>query len=84
MSDESEINRLLHDLSSRYAIPRRKAINALVEIGAPAVPGLIARLNDKNPEARKAAAEALEHIATPEALAAVAHWREKMGDDANV
>ncbi|NWG16842.1 MAG: HEAT repeat domain-containing protein [Chloroflexi bacterium] len=84
MSDESEIQSLLHDLGSRYAIPRRKAINALVEVGAPAVPGLIAQLNDKNPEAQKAAVEALERIATPAALAAVAHWRDKMGDDASV
>jgi HEAT repeat protein len=66
---------LLHDLGGRYAIPRRKAIDALVEIGADAVPGLIGELSDKNPEVQQAAAEALERIATPEALAALSGWR---------
>lgn len=82
--DEVELHRLLTELGSRYAIPRRKAIEALVTVGAPAVPGLITRLNDKNPEVQKAAAEALERIATPLAITAVSHWRDKVGDDASV
>lgn len=82
--DEVELHRLLTDLGSRYAIPRRKAIDALVAVGDSAVQGLIARLNDKNPEVQKAAAEALERIATPLAVTAVAHWRDKTGDDAGV
>lgn len=67
---------LLADLRGRYAVPRKKAADALVQIGAPAVPALIETLQHKNPEAQEAAADALTRIATPEALAAVALWKK--------
>jgi HEAT repeat protein len=41
----------------------------------PGVPALIAALKGEDGEVRQAAAEALERIATPEALSAVARWR---------
>jgi HEAT repeat protein len=74
------IAHLLHDLGSRYAIPRRKAIDALVAIGADAVPGLITELSDKNPDAQVAAAEVLERIGTPDALAALNAWRARRAE----
>lgn len=70
-----DIPHLLADLRGRYAIPRKKAVDALAEIGAEAVPGLIETLEGKNPEARDAAAEALARIDTPEAAAAVEKYR---------
>lgn len=70
-----DIPHLLADLRGRYAIPRKKAIDALAEIGAEAVPGLIETLEGKNPEAREAAAEALTRIGTAEAAAAVEKYR---------
>jgi HEAT repeat protein len=70
-----DIPHLLADLRGRYAIPRKKAIDALVEIGAEAVPGLIDVLNGKTSEAREAAVEALTRIGTPEAVAAVEKYR---------
>lgn len=73
---EAELHRLLLELRSRYTIPRRKAADALIAVGAPAVPGLIAALTDKNPDVQQTAADALERIATPEALAALNHWRQ--------
>ncbi len=76
--NEAELHALLLELGSRYAIPRRKAMEALITLGAPAVPGLIAALSGKNPDAQQAAAEALERIATPEALTALEHWRQGM------
>ncbi|HEX2906612.1 MAG TPA: hypothetical protein VHO69_07125 [Phototrophicaceae bacterium] len=51
--NEAELAQLLQELGSRYAIPRRKAITALVELGAPAVAGLITRLGDKNPDVQQ-------------------------------
>lgn len=73
-NNQAEIARLLREMSTRYAIPRKKAAEALVAIGADAVSGLIEKLNDKNPDVQQAAAEALERIGTPEALQAVAAW----------
>jgi HEAT repeat protein len=71
----AEIAALLHDLRGRYAIPRKRAIEKLAEIGVPAVPGLIETLNGKNAEAAEAAADALVRIGTPEARDAVEQWR---------
>ncbi len=73
-TSQAEITRLLREMSTRYAIPRKKAADALVVIGAAAVSGLIEKLNDKNPDVQQAAADALERIATPEASAAVTAW----------
>jgi HEAT repeat protein len=66
---------LLSDMRSRYAIPRKRAADELVQIGALAVPGLTEALSDRYPEVQQTAAEALEKIGTPEALAAVEAWR---------
>jgi HEAT repeat protein len=68
---------LLGDLRGRYAVPRKKAADALVVIGAPAVPALIDTLNHKLPEAQQAAADALTRIGTPDALAAVDAWKAR-------
>ncbi len=76
MSSEKQIAHLLREVKGRYAIPRKNAADALVKIGAAAVPGLIETLKDKNLDAQDAAADALMRIATPEALAAVQKWRE--------
>lgn len=73
-NNTAEIARLLREMSTRYAIPRKKAADALVALGADAVSGLIEKLNDKNPDVQQAAADALERIATPEASAAVVAW----------
>ncbi len=78
MSD-AQIKTLLNDLRSRYAIPRKKAADALVQIGAPAVPVLIEVLNDKIPEVRQAAADTLARIGTPEALIALKRWYAEKG-----
>jgi HEAT repeat protein len=55
---------------------RGVATRALVEIGEPAVPGLVEALGDDDSRVREAAALALEKIGSPEALEAVARWRE--------
>ncbi len=75
---DAKINLLLKELHSRYAIPRKKAADALVEIGTAAVPGLVALLHDeKHPDAHNIAAQVLEQIGTPEALAALEQWRSQ-------
>jgi HEAT repeat protein len=68
---------LLADLRGRYAVPRKKATDALVEMGESAVPPLIETLTHKNPEAQEAAADALTRIGTPEALTAVENWKKR-------
>lgn len=74
--NEKEIAYWLRELHGRFAIPRKKAAEALVKVGEAAVPGLIATLCDDNPDVQSAAAEALERIATPKALEAVQEWRD--------
>jgi len=76
-----EVARLMKELGSRYAIPRKKAVDALVEIGTPAVVGLINRLKDRNPLVQEAAAEALERIGSRVAVAAVRGWRVQRGEE---
>ncbi len=71
---DAKIKAILNEMRSRYAIPRKKAADELVRIGAPAVPMLIETLNDKIPEVRQAAADALARIGTPEALIALKRW----------
>ena len=71
------LHALIADLRGRYAIPRKKAADALVELGASAVPALIETLQHKNPEAQEAAADALTRIGTSEALAAVEAWKNR-------
>jgi HEAT repeat protein len=68
---------LLADLRGRFAIPRKKAADALVQMGTSAIPGLIETLSHKNPDAQEAAADALVRIGTPEALAAVEGWKNR-------
>ena len=72
-----EINRLVKELGSRYAIPRKKAIEGLVAIGTPAVIHLIQVLKNGSPTAQEAAAETLDRIGTRVAKAAVEHWRQE-------
>jgi HEAT repeat protein len=70
---------LISDLRGRYSISRKRAVEALVELGALAVPALIETLSHHNTEAQSGAAEALERIGTPEAIEAVAQWRTNKG-----
>jgi len=78
--EKAEVARLMKELGSRYAIPRKKAVDALVQIGTPAVVGLINRLKDRNPLVQEAAAEALERIGSRVAMAAVRGWRVQRGE----
>jgi HEAT repeat protein len=81
MSNQNiEVTRLLRELSSRYAIPRRKAADALAEIGTPAVVSLIHALKDNNPDVQEAAAYALERIGTRVAKAAAEGWQRRRGN----
>jgi HEAT repeat protein len=75
MSSEAQIKGLLVELRGRYAIPRKKAADALVQIGEAAVPGLIETLSNKAADVQQAAADTLQRIGTPEALAAVQRWK---------
>ena len=76
----AEVNLLLKELGSRYAIPRKKAVERLANIGTPAVVGLINRLKDSNPVVQEAAAEALDRIGSRVAKAAVRGWRRQRGE----
>jgi len=76
-NQNAEVMRWLREMSTRYAIPRKKAADALVALGAAAVSGLIEKLQDKNPDVQQAAADALERIGTDEATAAVTGWKIK-------
>jgi HEAT repeat protein len=77
---DPQVKMYLNELSSRYAIPRKKAIDALVKIGTPAVISLIKKLKDRNPDVQEAAAEALDRIGTRVAKAAVTGWRRERGE----
>ena len=79
-SEKAELNLLLKELSSRYAIPRKKAVERLAKMGTPAVVGLINKLKDSNPVVQEAAAEALERIGSRVAKAAVRGWRRQRGE----
>jgi HEAT repeat protein len=79
-NQQAELNLLLKELGSRYAIPRKKAIERLAKIGTPAVVGLINRLKDPNPIVQEAAAEALERIGSRVSRAAVRGWRRQRGE----
>ncbi len=74
-----ELHLLLKELGSRYAIPRKKAVEALAKIGTPAVIHLIQTLKSGSPTAQGAAAAALDRIGTRVAKAAVQHWRDHSG-----
>lgn len=76
----AELSLLLKELGSRYAIPRKKAVERLAKIGTPAVVGLINRLKDSNPVVQVAAAEALDRIGSRVARAAVRGWRQQRGE----
>ena len=71
------LHALIADLRGRYAIPRKKAADELVQHGASAVPALIETLQHKIPEAQEAAADVLVRIGTPDALAAVEQWKNR-------
>lgn len=76
----AEVNLLLKELGSRYAIPRKKAVERLAKIGTPAVVGLINRLKDSNPVVQEAAADALDRIGSRVCKAAVRGWRRQRGE----
>jgi len=78
--EKAEVALLLKELGGRYAIPRKKAVEALAQIGTPAVVGLINKLKDGSPVAQEAAAEALECIGSRVARAAVRGWRVQRGE----
>jgi len=72
---EGLVNLLLHERSG----PRRMAVVVLGSIGDHrAVPGLIGALRDADPQTRVFAARSLEQIGTPQALAAVTAWRDRV------
>lgn len=77
MSSEAQIKALLVEVRGRYAIPRKRAADALVNIGEAAVPGLIETLDNKSLEVQQVAVDALLRIGTPSALLAVKRWRER-------
>ncbi len=79
-SQNPALSILLKELGSRYAIPRKKAAEALAKIGTPAVIPLIKKLKDPNPDAQQAAAEALERIGSRVSKAAVEGWRRERGE----
>ena len=79
-SNNAELSLLFTELGSRYAIPRKKAVDGLVKVGTPAVVGLIKRLKDPNPAVQEAAAEALDRIGSRVCKAAVRGWRRQRGE----
>ena len=62
---------LLTKLTDKDGLVRKPARDALVEIGSPAVPGLIELLKDKRTHVRWEAAKALSEIADPLAAPAL-------------
>lgn len=78
ITDDVRITALLKELQGSLPFARHKAAARLVEIGEPAIPGLIASLDDTHhPGVQYVAVEALGRIGTPEALAAVDEWRRR-------
>jgi HEAT repeat protein len=69
MSDP--VSALLAKLTDKDGIARKRAREELVEIGPPAVPGLIERLSDKQTYVRWEAAKALSEIGDPRAAPAL-------------
>jgi HEAT repeat protein len=79
MSSDARIKGLLVELRGRYTIPRKRAADALVQIGEASVPGLTEALNNKSVEVQQSAADALQRIGSHEALAAVQQWKQRTG-----
>ncbi len=79
MNSEARIKGLLVELRGRYAIPRKKAADELVQIGVAAVPGLIEALENKSADVQQVAANTLLRIGSREALEAVQRWRKQTG-----
>jgi HEAT repeat protein len=78
IGDGTAVEGLVGLLGHERSGPRRMAATVLGNIGsADAVPGLIDALRDSDPPTRVLSARALEQIATPQAIAAVAVWRER-------
>lgn len=69
-----ELVKMLNDLNEVNFV-RFSAAEALVDMGAAGVPGLILALNDPDPEIREMAAGSLELIGTPEAYEALSAWQ---------
>lgn len=77
VGDERAVEELVKMLNDQTEVPfvRHAAAEALVDIGAAGVPGLILGLNDPDPEIREVIAEALELIGTAEAYEALSAWQ---------
>lgn len=79
IGDVTAIEGLVGLLGHERNGPRRMAVVVLGNIGDhKAVPGLIGALKDTDPQTRVFAARSLEQIGTPQAIAAVAAWRDRV------
>ena len=72
-SSASNVNQLLATLAGTDAVERRAARDALADVGSPAVPGLLAALEDKRQHVRWEAAKTLTAIADPTAAESLVH-----------
>lgn len=86
IADPTAVAGLVALLDHKRTGPRRMAVTVLGTIGErdqqaalPAVPGLIGALRDSDPRISSLAARSLEQIGTPQAIAALAVWREQAG-----
>ena len=69
--DSQDLPSLLAALSSKTGLVRQRARQALADIGAPAVPGLVQALKSSNPDERWEAANALSQIHDPSSAPAL-------------
>jgi HEAT repeat protein len=72
------LSTLLNSLTGKDGLARKRARDALVEIGQPAVPGLMELLHDKRTHVRWEAAKALSEIGDPRSAPALV---EAFGDN---
>lgn len=69
--DPSAVEHLIPRLAGPHGMLARLAVEALVKIGKPAVPGLLDSLRHGDPSVRSGAARALASIADPQAIPAL-------------
>jgi HEAT repeat protein len=65
LNDPRYAEHLVEALADSHPSVRRAAEHALVQMGAPVVPGLATQLRNRNPDVRKATARALAQIGEP-------------------
>lgn len=76
MSDDARLTALFNELRGSLTYVRQAAAEGLIEIGEPAVPGLIESLSKEyHPKVHYVAVDALLRIGTPEAIDAIERWR---------